>query len=106
MNGHVTTTSPLPRSHKHALSDSNWQKAMHKFNTHGSLSMYKARIIANRCSQQQGIDCDGTFSPVVKPATIHTVLSLADPYDTESKLGSDGDPVSDPTLYRNLAGAV
>nr|GEW87083.1 ribonuclease H-like domain-containing protein [Tanacetum cinerariifolium] len=26
---------------------------------------------------QQGIDCDETFSPVVKPATIHTVLSLA-----------------------------
>ncbi|GKF42509.1 ribonuclease H-like domain-containing protein, partial [Tanacetum coccineum] len=28
------------------------------------------------------------------------------PVDTESKLGSDGDPVSDPTLYRNLAGAL
>ncbi|GKD37565.1 ribonuclease H-like domain-containing protein [Tanacetum coccineum] len=26
------------------------------------------------------------------------------PIDTESKLGSDGDPVSDPTLYRSLAG--
>nr|GFA93633.1 ribonuclease H-like domain-containing protein [Tanacetum cinerariifolium] len=25
------------------------------------------------------------------------------PVDTESKLGSDGDPISDPTLYRNLA---
>nr|GEX10514.1 hypothetical protein [Tanacetum cinerariifolium] len=28
------------------------------------------------------------------------------PVDTESKLGSDGDPISDPTLYRNLAGAL
>ncbi|GJU23241.1 ribonuclease H-like domain-containing protein [Tanacetum coccineum] len=28
------------------------------------------------------------------------------PIDTESKLGSDGDPVSDPTLYRSLVGSL
>lgn len=28
-------------------------------------------------SQQVGVDCDETFGPVVKPATIHTVLSIA-----------------------------
>ncbi|GJS64216.1 ribonuclease H-like domain-containing protein [Tanacetum coccineum] len=28
MNCHVTTTSPLPRSHVHALWDSNWKEAM------------------------------------------------------------------------------
>ncbi|GKC06844.1 ribonuclease H-like domain-containing protein [Tanacetum coccineum] len=28
------------------------------------------------------------------------------PVDTESKLGSDGDPVSDPTLYQSLAGSL
>nr|GEV22543.1 ribonuclease H-like domain-containing protein [Tanacetum cinerariifolium] len=43
----------------------------------GSLSRYKARLVANDSSQQLGIDCDETFSPVVKPATIPTVLSLA-----------------------------
>ncbi|GKF36065.1 ribonuclease H-like domain-containing protein, partial [Tanacetum coccineum] len=117
---------------------------------------------ANRHSQQQGSDCDETFSLVVKPATIRTVLSLAVSRDWlihqldvknvflhghlsetvymhqppgiaylllyvddiilissfsaflqriiaslhKSKLGSDGDLVSDPTLYRSLAGAL
>nr|GEV21455.1 ribonuclease H-like domain-containing protein [Tanacetum cinerariifolium] len=36
-----------------------------------------ARLVANGSSQQLGIDCDETFSPVVQPATIRTVLSLA-----------------------------
>ncbi|GKC30312.1 ribonuclease H-like domain-containing protein [Tanacetum coccineum] len=108
MNCHVTTTSPLPRSHLHALYDLNWQKAMadeynalisnktwalvprqanvnvvhsmwlfrHKFNADGSLSMYKTWLVANGQSQQQGIGCDETFSLVVKPAMICTVLSL------------------------------
>ncbi|GJR45342.1 ribonuclease H-like domain-containing protein [Tanacetum coccineum] len=109
MNCHVTTTSPLLRSHVHALRDHNWKEAMldeynalitngtwvlvprpsnvnvvrsiwlfkHKFNADGSLSRCKARLVANGRNQQQGIDCDETFSPVVKPATIRTVLSLA-----------------------------
>ncbi|GJU68434.1 ribonuclease H-like domain-containing protein [Tanacetum coccineum] len=185
MNCHVTTTSPLPHSHLHTVSDPNWKKAMvdeynalisngtwvfmprpanvnvvnsmwlfrHKFNAYGSLSRYKARLVANGRSQQQGIDCDETFIPVVKPATIRTVLSLAvlqdwsipqldvknaflhghlsetvymhqplgfvdtshpdyycnlcrTPVDTESKLGSDGDLVSDPSLYQSLAGSL
>ncbi|GJV11915.1 ribonuclease H-like domain-containing protein [Tanacetum coccineum] len=192
MNCHVTTTSPLPHSHVHALRDPNWKEAMldeynalitngtwvlvprpanvnvvrsmwlfkHKFNADGSLSWYKARLVANGRSEQQGIDCDETFSPVVKPATIRTVLSLAvsrewpihqldmknaffhghltetrtassmflsqsnfameileranmqkcnpckTPVDTESKLCPDGEPVSDPTLYHSLAGAL
>ncbi|GJY24320.1 ribonuclease H-like domain-containing protein [Tanacetum coccineum] len=48
----------------------------HKFNAYGSSNRYKACLVANERSQQQGIDCDETFSPVVKPATICTVLSL------------------------------
>ncbi|GKE70094.1 ribonuclease H-like domain-containing protein [Tanacetum coccineum] len=49
----------------------------HKFHENETLSRYKARLVANGSSQQQGIDVDETFSLVVKPATIRTVLSLA-----------------------------
>ncbi|GKA11862.1 ribonuclease H-like domain-containing protein [Tanacetum coccineum] len=48
----------------------------HKFHADGTLSRYKARLVANGSSQQPGVDFDETFSLVVKPATIRTVLSL------------------------------
>ncbi|GKB23075.1 ribonuclease H-like domain-containing protein [Tanacetum coccineum] len=49
----------------------------HKYNADGSLSRYKSRLDVNGRSQQQGIDCDETFSHVVKHAIIRTILSLA-----------------------------
>ncbi|CAM8893220.1 unnamed protein product [Rhodiola kirilowii] len=49
----------------------------HKFGADGTLTRYKARWVARGYSQQQGMDFDETFSSVVKPATIRTVLCLA-----------------------------
>ncbi|GJX69090.1 ribonuclease H-like domain-containing protein [Tanacetum coccineum] len=49
----------------------------HKFHADWTLSRYKARLVANGSSQQLGVDFDETFSPVVTPATIRTVISLA-----------------------------
>ncbi|GJU71121.1 ribonuclease H-like domain-containing protein [Tanacetum coccineum] len=150
----------------------------HKYLADGTLSRYKACLVANGSTQIEGINVDETFSPVVKPGidtaylllyvddvlltasseillhriitSIHQEFSITDlgslnyflgisvthdslgmflsqrkyaieildrdhmvnynpcqnPIDTESKLGDDGDLVSDPTLYRCLAGSL
>ncbi|KAK8937455.1 hypothetical protein KSP39_PZI012258 [Platanthera zijinensis] len=49
----------------------------HKFRSDGSLERHKARLVVNGRSQQVGVDCDETFSPVVKPATIRLGLNIA-----------------------------
>ncbi|GJW03738.1 ribonuclease H-like domain-containing protein [Tanacetum coccineum] len=49
----------------------------HKFLADGTLSRYKARLVANGSTQLEGVDVDETFNLVVKPETIRTVLSLA-----------------------------
>jgi hypothetical protein len=49
----------------------------HKRRADGTLERYKARWVLRGCTQRFGVDYDETFSPVVKPATVRTVLSLA-----------------------------
>nr|GEW21127.1 ribonuclease H-like domain-containing protein [Tanacetum cinerariifolium] len=116
----TTSISPLPKSPFLVLQNPNWNNAMHdeynalvkngtwilvprpaginfvqsmwlfkhKFHADGSLSRYKACLFANGSSQQLGIDCDETF------------------IDTDSKLGPEGVPVQDPTLYHSLPGGL
>ena len=48
-----------------------------KRNSDGSISRYKACLVAKGFHQQASLDFDEMFSPVVKPPTVRIVLSLA-----------------------------
>ncbi|GAU41870.1 hypothetical protein TSUD_366180 [Trifolium subterraneum] len=48
-----------------------------KENPDGSIQKYKARLVAKGFHQQAGSDFTETFSPVVKPVTVRTVLIMA-----------------------------
>jgi hypothetical protein len=49
----------------------------HKLKADNSLDRYKARWVLWWFTQRPGVDYDETFSPVVKPAAVQTVLTLA-----------------------------
>jgi histone deacetylase 1/2 len=56
-----------------------------KKNADGSIERFKARLVAKGFHQQEGIDFNETFSPVVKHATIQIVLSLVVSYNWQIK---------------------
>lgn len=49
----------------------------HKLKLDGTLEHYNARWVLRGFSQEQGVDFDETFSPVVKLATVRIVLFIA-----------------------------
>jgi hypothetical protein len=49
----------------------------HKFMAYRTLERYNARCVLCWFTQSSDINYDVTFNPIVKPTTVHTILSLA-----------------------------
>lgn len=64
-----------PTQHQNAIG-CKWMFKI-KCNSNGTISIYKARLVAKGFNHKLGIDFTYTLSPVIKPATIQLVLSIA-----------------------------
>ena len=65
----------VPPKEGRNLIDCKWVYNI-KMKSDGAVDRFKARLVAKGFKQRYGIDYEDTFSPVVKIATIRTVLSI------------------------------
>jgi hypothetical protein len=66
----------VPRPQRSNIVTGKWVFT-HKLSADGTLDRYKARWVLRGFTQRPGVDYAETFSPVVKPATVRTVLATA-----------------------------
>jgi hypothetical protein len=72
---HNTWTLVPPPKHCHLIG-CKWVFRV-KRNADGTIDRFKARLVAKGFNQRPGLDYKETFSQVVKPATIQSVLTIA-----------------------------
>ncbi|GJS27727.1 ribonuclease H-like domain-containing protein [Tanacetum coccineum] len=72
----------------------------------GSLKLFFGLISVTRDSSGMFLSQKKYAVEILERAHMANCNPCRTPVDTESKLGNDGDPVSDPTLYRSLAGSL
>jgi hypothetical protein len=77
---HNGTWTLCPRPPHQNIISNKWVYRI-KQNSDGTIERFKARLVAKGFEQQNGIDYTETFSPVIKPATIRVILSLAVQFD-------------------------
>ncbi|GJZ46551.1 retrovirus-related pol polyprotein from transposon TNT 1-94 [Tanacetum coccineum] len=65
-----------PKKVSEALKHPRWIDAMNKKDEHGTTTKNKARLVAQRYSQEEGIDYDETFAPVAMMEAIRISLLL------------------------------
>ena len=73
---------------------SKWEIQV-KHNADGSVERYKARIVAKRYSQIQGLDDDETFAPVTRYDYLCLIIALA------THLGFDTDQLDIKSAFLN-----
>jgi hypothetical protein len=66
----------VPRPQRGNIITGHWVW-VHKYRPDGSFERYKARWVVRGFQQHLGVDFGETFAPVIKPATIRTVLTIA-----------------------------
>ena len=74
INNNTWTLTELPTG-RTAIS-SKWTYRI-KYNSDGTIAKYKARLVARGFTQQEGVDFNETFAPVIKQQSLRFLLAIA-----------------------------